>query len=80
MHASAIKHLIAAALVTTVLAGCYEEEDKTDVGYGDGYAAGYNTTCSIRATLIEGDFDNSSYAEGYRLGYADGAYDCQNNR
>lgn len=74
-----IRNIMIAVFLPLVLAGCYEE-DKSDAGYSDGYAAGYNTTCAIRATLIEGDFENSSYAESYRLGYADGAYDCQNNR
>ena len=47
-------------------------------GEGDGYAAGYNTTCNIRATLVKGDWDNKDYSEGYRDGYAAGAFDCKN--
>lgn len=78
MH-NLVTRLITITCLPLALLGCYEE-DKSDAGYGDGYAAGYNTTCNIRATLIEGDFGNSTYAEGYRLGYSDGAFDCQNNR
>jgi hypothetical protein len=48
------------------------------VGYSDGYATGYNTTCKIRATLIEGDWDNESYSKGYRQGYQAGSLACKN--
>ena len=51
-----------------------------DQGYDDGYAAGYNTTCDIRATLIEGDWDDEDYSKGYRAGYEDGAQDCRESR
>ena len=46
----------------------------------DGWAAGYNTTCKIRATMIEGDWDSGSYSRGYNDGYADGSYECRNHR
>jgi len=45
-------------------------------GYDDGYAAGYNTTCEIRATLIEGDWDSEANSRGYNTGYADGSAAC----
>ena len=54
--------------------------DWTDVGYSDGYAVGYNTTCEIRATLVEGNWDNQDYMEAYSDGYADGAADCRRSK
>jgi hypothetical protein len=64
-------------LLIITLSGC-SQEDKRDVGYSDGYATGYNTTCKIRATLIEGDWDNESYSKGYRQGYQAGSLACKN--
>lgn len=64
-------------LLIITLSGC-GQEDKRDVGYSDGYATGHNTTCKIRATLIEGDWDNESYSKGYRQGYQAGSLACKN--
>jgi hypothetical protein len=60
-----------------VLAGCFPNADERyDSGYSDGYAVGFNTTCEIRATLIEGDWDNADYSRGYADGTADGSTEC----
>ena len=56
------------------------DTDWSDVGYDDGYAVGYNTTCKIRATLVEGNWDNEEYMEAYNYGYADGAADCRKSK
>ena len=62
-------------------AGCGRSADQsTDVGYDDGYAAGYNTTCEIRTTMIEGAWDDEAYAAAYRSGYADGEAACRAER
>jgi len=59
--------------------GCFgDSQADYDFGYGDGYAAGYNTTCKIRATMIKADWDNEDYSNGHRNGYADGSYACKN--
>ena len=60
------------------LSSCDSADERYDVGYDDGYAAGYNTTCKIRATMIEGDWDDKNYSNGYNDGYADGSYSCRN--
>ena len=60
-----------------ILSAC-SQADKYDAGYDDGYATGYNTTRKIRATLIEGDWDNESYSKGYRQGYQAGSLACKN--
>lgn len=63
--------------------GDYQEtnaESRRDAGASDGYAVGYNTTCKIRATLIEGDWKDPDYTSGYYDGYADGAEDCRADR
>jgi hypothetical protein len=52
-------------------------DERFDTGYSDGYASGYNTTCKIRATLVEGDWSNEHYKEGYNQGYSAGAADCR---
>ena len=68
--------LILSLLIT--LNGCGESFDSAyDRGLDDGYAAGYNTTCNIRATLISGDWDVPGYQEGYNRGYAEGSRDCR---
>ena len=54
--------------------------DWSDSGYSDGYAVGYNTTCKIRVTLVEGNWDNQEYMEAYNDGYADGAADCRRSK
>jgi hypothetical protein len=56
-----------------ILSAC-SQADK----YDDGYATGYNTTCKIRATLIEADWDNESYSKGYRQEYQTGSIACKN--
>jgi len=74
---------VIALVVATAIGGCADDgvfESKEDAhyrGYGDGYAAGYNTTCEVRSTVIAADWNNSGYAEGYRRGYADGALQCK---
>lgn len=66
-----------AAAIALVLSGCWEDEvERFDVGYDDGYAVGYNTTCKIRATLIEGDWGSEAYSRGYNAGYLDGSAEC----
>ena len=75
------KHLIIIPL-SGVLSGCIEDDsyERLDAGYSDGYAVGYNTECKIRATLIEGDFDNADYSRGYYAGLADGAAACRRDK
>jgi len=64
--------------VALLIQGCFSGEEDYEYGYDDGYAAGYNTTCNIRATMIKGDWDNKNYSNGYRDGYADGSFACRN--
>jgi hypothetical protein len=66
-------------LISILIISC-SQEDKYDTGYSDGYAAGYNTTCQIRVTLIEGDWENQSYSSGYNAGYSQGSIDCREKR
>ena len=51
-------------------------DSKYDSGYSDGYAEGYNTTLNIRATLVEGDWNNPHYSRGYTDGRAEGVRDA----
>ena len=55
------------------------DDEMYDVGYDDGYATGYNTTCEIRATLIN-DYDDRFYREGYDDGYSAGAKECHSSK
>jgi hypothetical protein len=63
------------------LLGCSDKEAESearyDTGFGDGYAVGYNTTCKIRATIVEGDWEDPDYSRGYNDGYKHGAIDCR---
>lgn len=73
------KARIVACLLSTasILAGCWESADaRFDTGHSDGYAAGYNTTCEIRATMIEGAWDDEDYSRGYSVGYSAGSAAC----
>ena len=72
--------LIPILLSTFLLVGCDSSDSRYDSGYSDGYASGYNTTCEIRATMIEGDWSDENYSRGYNDGYSDGSRDCRNNR
>ena len=71
---------ITTAICVSSLSACDAFKDKYDAGYDDGWAAGYNTTCKIRATMIEGDWDSESYSNGYSDGYTDGSYECRNQK
>ena len=76
-----MKHLLLPLCSLLIAAGCQEDEDERyDTGYSDGYAEGYNTTCKIRATLVEGDWDSPAYSKGYRAGRVDGANACLSGR
>ena len=68
---------IALTLVAFALTGCGPSADQRyDSGYSDGYAEGYNTTLQIRATLVEGDWDDKNYSKGYNDGRAVGVRDA----
>ena len=63
------------------LSGCGPSADsRYDSGYSDGYAEGYNTECKIRATLVEGDWDDEDYSRGYRAGRSTGVNACRAER
>ena len=65
-------------LVAMMVSACADPDERYDAGYNDGYAVGYNTTCKIRATLIEGDWDDKNYSRGYADGNDAGSIDCLN--
>ena len=78
------KALFACSLAL-LTAACGESSEQKydqafDRGYSDGYAVGYNTTCEIRATLIEGDWDSAGYSAGYAAGNTDGTMACDRDR
>ena len=68
------------ALSSLGISGCTDSDKSYDSGYSDGYAVGYNTACQIRATLIEGDWDNAAYSRGYAEGQSEGTIACNNDR
>ncbi len=68
------------ALLALLLFSCSDPEERFDTGYSDGYAAGYNTECKIRTTLIEGAWDDEEYSRGYRAGDVDGRKACRDKR
>jgi hypothetical protein len=70
------KALLIALAVSTVSCGQRSEEQRYDAGWNDGHASGYNTTCKIRATLVEGDWENREYSRGYNDGYSEGTREC----
>jgi hypothetical protein len=72
--------LLAVLAAFLILSGCDDPDERYDVGYSDGYAVGYNTTCEIRRTLVEGDFGNEDYARGYADGQSDGSIACNSDK
>ena len=48
-------------ILSFALLSCADPDERLDVGYSDGYAVGFNTTCIIRATLVEGDWKNKDW-------------------
>jgi hypothetical protein len=67
----------AVLILPIALAGCGESAEKRQsVGYRDGYAVAYNTTCEIRATIVEGAWDDKNYSRGYAKGMVAGIIDC----
>jgi len=71
-------------LVSTcfLLSACIGEnsDERFDVGFSDGYAGGFNTECKIRATLVEGDWDNANYSSGFSQGLIAGADACRRSK
>lgn len=67
-------------LLCATIIGCADADERYDTGYDDGFAVGYNTACEIRATLIEGDFENKDYARGYAQGQTDGIMQCNSDK
>ena len=53
-----------------------KQEENYAAGYDDGYAVGYDTTCELRSTSIDGDWESPDYRSGYEAGYSDGAQEC----
>lgn len=72
--------LVTAVIALLLLASCDDADERYNAGYSDGYAVGYNTACQIRATLVEGDFDNDDYARGYAKGQTAGTIACNADR
>jgi len=75
-----MKPILTTVLLLLILIYCSDPDERLDVGYDDGYAVGFNTTCKIRATLIEGDWDNQHYKRGYHAGYRAGSIACRNSK
>ena len=71
--------ILVALMIAAFMSACLEDE-RFATGHSDGYAKGYNTECKIKATIIEGDFDNEGYSRGYNAGLVDGANDCKMQR
>jgi hypothetical protein len=66
------------SLLGLIFLSCGPSADsKYDSGYSDGYAEGYNTSLNIRATLVEGDWNNPHYSRGYTDGRAEGVRDAK---
>lgn len=70
-----------AVIALMAIGGCGESDDaRYDAGYSDGYAVGFNTACEIRATLIEGNWEDTEYSRGYAMGQTAGVVDCNASR
>ena len=72
-----MKNILLILTISFVISCSESSDSRFDSGYSDGYASGYNTTCKIRATMIEGDWNDKDYSAGYDAGYFDGSTDCK---
>ena len=72
-------YLLLICLLTSCGSDRPDGDGMYDSGFSDGYATGYNTTCQIRATLIN-DYDDENYRRGYNDGYIAGSDDCRRSR
>ena len=63
-----IGHFFIISVSIFLLCACEEGKDWEKVGYQDGYAATFNTGCSIRASIIHGKWDIHEYSKGYSKG------------
>lgn len=70
----------AVVVAVMLLVGCQGSGDQHGIGYRDGYAVGYNTACEIRATAVNGTWDDKEYSRGYAEGMPDGVADCNADR
>ena len=78
MNGSRFLNILTLFLIALSLSACGPSADERyDAGYNDGYAEGYNTACKIRATIVEGDWDNKDYSKGYKAGNLAGSTDCR---
>ncbi len=76
-------HKYIAAILLLAITGC-EYNERYEVGHEDGHRIGHDTCCvyvsynpcSLRKTLIEGDWDNVDYSRGYADGYRAGVARC----
>lgn len=68
------------AAFVSACGGAEKKEQRYESGHKDGYAVGYNSTCEIRATLIEGDWSDPDYSRGYAQGNVAGSAACQSDR
>jgi len=71
-----ISKILTLFAVAGLTVSCADPDERYDAGYSDGYAVGYNTTCQIRATMIEGDWGNADYSRGYADGNDAGSAAC----
>ncbi len=71
------KYALILIAFTAILSGCGQSADsRYDSGYSDGYAEGYNTTLKLRATLVEGNWNDKNYKRGYDEGRIQGVNDA----
>lgn len=68
--------LIAGSAVVGLAAGQLPQKDRMSAGYNAGYAVGYKAACSKEVVVIEGEWSNSSYSQGFAGGVADGTLAC----
>lgn len=68
--------IITAIVSLLLLTGFGTAPKSFDQGYGDGYAVGYNTTCRVRGTYLNADWDSPAYRDGYATGLRAGVRAC----
>ncbi|MDA9991175.1 hypothetical protein N9E48_10265 [Paracoccaceae bacterium] len=71
--------LMSACILLSACIGA-DPDERFDAGYSDGYAVGYNTECKIRATLVEGDWEDPDYSGGYSKGLIAAADACKHSK
>jgi len=72
-----LAHTVAAVMVAVTLQAYGES---ADTRWDNGYSDGYGISCGNQGHLIDRDWDDEDYSQGYSAGHASGSTDYRNQK